>query len=116
MKRMARPGGDPMPTKPEGSPPPARPDSAVALQKDPDTLAAGGPSGVPLPGEAGADEYLTVAEACRMAKIGRSTFYRLLDDRESGLREVVIRLPVIGHIRVPSRRFRAWLEGKAPQT
>lgn len=60
--------------------------------------------------------YLKVTEACELADIGRSTFYRLLDDPESGLRDVVVRLPVLGHIRVPRDRFCAWVEGRMPRS
>jgi excisionase family DNA binding protein len=55
--------------------------------------------------------YLRVDEACRLAGISRSTFYRLLEDPESGLAEVAIRIPGIRRIRIPSDRFVQWLEG-----
>ncbi len=55
-------------------------------------------------------EYLTVAEACEVAVISRSTFYTLLDP-DSGLAQIVIRIPGLRSMRVPERRFRAWLEG-----
>ena len=56
------------------------------------------------------DSYLTVAEACEVAAISRSTFYKLLETN-SGLAKVVIRIPGLRSMRVPERRFRAWLEG-----
>jgi excisionase family DNA binding protein len=60
-----------------------------------------------------ADElYLTVSEACKLAKFSRNTFYRLLDDRSSGLDRVIVRVPVVNHIRVPKNRFCLWLEGR----
>ena len=65
-----------------------------------------------------ATRYLTVSQACEMAAISRSTFYRLLEDPESGLAEVAFRVPGIRRIRIPSNRFIRWLEGggrKAPK-
>ena len=62
--------------------------------------------------------YLTVAQACALAAISRSTFYRLLEDSQSGLAEVAIRIPGIRRIRIPSDRFVQWLEsapGEAPK-
>lgn len=56
------------------------------------------------------DMYLTVTQACELAAIGRTTFYKLLDDPESGLAAVAVRIPGLGHIRIPRRRFRQWLE------
>ena len=55
-------------------------------------------------------EYLTVNEACDLARISRTTFYKLLET-DSGLADVVIRIPGLRSMRVPERRFRAWLEG-----
>lgn len=57
-----------------------------------------------------ADGYLTVNQACELAAISRSTFYRLLDDPDSGLAEVALRIPGLSRIRVPCQRFREWLE------
>ncbi len=54
--------------------------------------------------------YLTVGAACELAAISRSTFYRLLDNRESGLGEVAIRIPGLNRIRLPRSRFCEWLE------
>ena len=54
--------------------------------------------------------YLTVRQACEVAGIGRTTFYRLLANPRSGLANIVVRLPVIGHMRIPEREFREWLE------
>ena len=55
-------------------------------------------------------EYLTVAEACKLAGIARSTFYKLLADPESGLGQVAIRIPGLLRVRVPEKAFREWLE------
>ena len=54
-------------------------------------------------------EYLTVRKACEIAAISRSTFYKLLET-DSGLAQIVIRIPGLRSMRVPERRFRAWLE------
>ena len=54
--------------------------------------------------------YLTVKQACKVAGIGRTTFYKLLDDARSGLAELVLRVPGLGHIRIPEREFLRWLE------
>ena len=55
-------------------------------------------------------EYLTVAEACKLAGIARSTFYKLLADPDSGLGQVAVRIPGLSRVRVPERAFREWLE------
>jgi excisionase family DNA binding protein len=54
--------------------------------------------------------YLTVGAACELAAISRSTFYRLLDNPETGLGEVAIRIPGLNRIRLPRSRFCEWLE------
>jgi len=64
----------------------------------------GGTGGPSLP------VYLTVKQACKVAGIGRTTFYKLLDDPRSGLAELVLRVPGLGHIRIPEREFLRWLE------
>jgi excisionase family DNA binding protein len=56
-------------------------------------------------------EYLTVREACAIARISRTTFYKLLDDPRSGLAETVIRIPGFARLRIPESSFRSWLEG-----
>ena len=57
------------------------------------------------------DMYLTVTQACALAAIGRTTFYKLLDDPGSGLADIVTRIPGLGHIRISRWKFRKWLEG-----
>ena len=54
--------------------------------------------------------YLTVNQACELAAISRSTFYRLLEDPASGLTEVAVRIPGMARIRMPRERFCQWLE------
>jgi len=54
-------------------------------------------------------EVLTVAEACAVASISRSTFYRLLDSPDSGLAGIAVRIPGMDRIRVPREDFMAWL-------
>jgi hypothetical protein len=56
------------------------------------------------------DAYLTVSQACEIAGIGRTSFYKLLGDPRSGLAEIVNRIPGLGYIRISRRRFRKWLE------
>ena len=58
-----------------------------------------------------ADGYLTVQQACELAAISRSTFYRLLSEPKSGLPQIVVRIPIVNRIRVPRQRFCEWLEG-----
>jgi excisionase family DNA binding protein len=56
------------------------------------------------------DTYLTIDAACARFGLSRRTFYRMLADRKSGLRKVVVRIPPrTGHIRVPANRFEQWL-------
>jgi excisionase family DNA binding protein len=57
------------------------------------------------------DHYLTVQQACNLAAISRSTFYRLLSEPKSGLPQIVVRIPIVNRIRVPRQRFCEWLEG-----
>lgn len=52
---------------------------------------------------------LTVREACEMASISRSTFYRLLDSTDSGLAGIAVRIPGMDRIRLPREAFMAWL-------
>lgn len=57
------------------------------------------------------DDYLTVREACEVFKISRSKFYRDLDNRETGLHAVIIRIPPPdGPIRVPRQAFHDWAQ------
>ena len=57
-----------------------------------------------------APPYLSINEACRVAQISRSTFYRILADDGSGLDEVVIKLPGIRKLIIPKARFIEWIE------
>jgi hypothetical protein len=56
------------------------------------------------------DAYLTVKRACEIAGIGRTTFYKLLDDPRSGLASLTFRIPGLGHIRILECDFCRWLE------
>lgn len=74
------------------------------------------------PGEASPvpDTYVSINEVCRQFGFSRQTFYRMLADPDGGLGELVLRIPPrTGRIRVPVRRFEAWLlarrEGKGPR-
>ena len=55
-------------------------------------------------------DYLTVSEACNLARISRTTFYKLLDDAESGLAAITVRIPGLERLRIPEWAFREWLE------
>ncbi len=55
-------------------------------------------------------EYLTVNEACDLARISRTTFYKLLDDADSGLAAITVRIPGLARLRIPEPAFREWLE------
>jgi len=62
------------------------------------------------------DEFLPIADVCDRFRFSRSTFYRMLRDRESGLADLVIRVPPhTGRVRVPVRAFEELLrrEGDA---
>ncbi len=59
------------------------------------------------------DRYLSINEACKAYSFSRSTFYRMLDDPDSDLREIVIRIPPeTGRIKVPQAAFETWLRRK----
>ena len=56
------------------------------------------------------DTYATINAACSQFGFSRSTFYRMLADSTSGLREILSRIPPgSGRIRVPLQAFEAWL-------
>ena len=56
------------------------------------------------------DRYLSINQACEAFSFSRSTFYRMLDDPGSGLREIVVRIPPeTGRIKVPQTAFETWL-------
>jgi predicted DNA-binding transcriptional regulator AlpA len=61
-----------------------------------------------------ADErYLSINAACEAFGFSRSTFYRMHDDPQSGLSEVVVRIPPgTGRIKVPRAAFEEWLKQK----
>ena len=55
---------------------------------------------------------LTVKQACDLAAISRSSFYRLLDDPDSTLAEIALRIPGMRCIRVPRQAFLQWLQSR----
>jgi len=56
------------------------------------------------------ETYASVAEICRQYRFSRMTFYRMLNDPQSGLGEIVVRVPpVTGVVRVPRLAFDEWL-------
>lgn len=60
-------------------------------------------------------DFLSINEVCQRYGISRSTFYRMLGDRRSGLRAVVVRIPPPhGRVRVPLAAFEAWLRTRQP--
>ena len=56
--------------------------------------------------------YLTVNQACELARICKATFYNLLDDPECGLADLAVRIPGMRRILLPSDRFKSWLESR----
>lgn len=63
-----------------------------------------------MSGSANPDRFRTVQQTCERFAMGKSTFYRMLADPDSGLADVVVRVPpVTGRLRVPERAFEAWL-------
>ena len=58
------------------------------------------------------DTYVSVNEACRRFGIARRTFYRMLAEHPS-LAEIALRIPPrTGRIRLPVKRFEAWLQAQ----
>tara|TARA_R110002072_G_scaffold254391_1_gene413259 strand:- start:2191 stop:2412 length:222 start_codon:yes stop_codon:yes gene_type:complete len=58
--------------------------------------------------------YATINETCDLFGFSRSTFYRMLEDPDLGLKQVVVRIPpVTGRIRVPVDAFEALLRRKS---
>lgn len=57
--------------------------------------------------------YLSVQEACELAGISRSSFYRLLDAKDTGLHLIAHRIPGMQKLRIRREEFCAWLEGRA---
>jgi hypothetical protein len=66
-----------------------------------------------IPDEGAAKDFLTVVETCQRYGVSRATFDRMLRDPQSGLAEVVVRVPpVTGRVRVPVRAFEDWLRAR----
>jgi len=57
-------------------------------------------------------EALTVSQACEIAAISRTSFYRLLDDPDAGLAEIALRIPGMRCIRVPREAVLQWLQSR----
>ncbi len=58
------------------------------------------------------DTYVAVNEVCQRFGISRRSFYRWLADPNTGLIDVVVRIPPgTGRIRVPLKRFEQWIHG-----
>jgi predicted DNA-binding transcriptional regulator AlpA len=57
-------------------------------------------------------EALTIAQACELAAISRSSFYRLLDDPTAGLANITLRIPGMRCIRIPRHEFLQWLQSR----
>ncbi len=57
-------------------------------------------------------EALTVSQACEIAAISRSSFYRLLDDPAAGLADIALRIPGMRCIRIPRQAFLEWLQSR----
>ncbi len=57
-------------------------------------------------------QSLTVSQACEIAAISRTSFYRLLDDPDAGLAEIALRIPGMRCIRVPREAFLQWLQSR----
>jgi hypothetical protein len=59
-----------------------------------------------IPGPQEPEAYVGVKEACRVFEISRRTFDRLLGDLDSGLSDIIVRIPPrTGRIKVPLRGF-----------
>ena len=59
------------------------------------------------------DTYVSVNEACERFGFSRRSFYRWLADPETGLYDVVVRIPpVTGRIRVPLLALERWFRGE----
>ncbi len=56
-------------------------------------------------------EFVTINDVCARYSISRATFYRMLKEKGTGLRALVVRVPPPrGRIRVPVVEFEAWLK------
>ncbi len=56
------------------------------------------------------DRFLKVKEICRFLGISKSTFYKLVNEQESGLADVVVRLPGVDGWRARLGRLKEWAE------
>ncbi len=56
------------------------------------------------------DRFLKVKEICHFLGISKSTFYKLVNNEESGLPEIVVRLPGVDGPRARLRRLKKWAE------
>jgi predicted DNA-binding transcriptional regulator AlpA len=57
-------------------------------------------------------EALTISQACELAAISRSSFYRLLDDPDAGLADIAVRVPGMRCIRILRHEFIQWLQSR----
>ncbi len=53
-----------------------------------------------------------MTQACEIAAISRSSFYRLLDDADAGLADIALRIPGMRCIRIPRHEFLQWLRSR----
>ncbi len=66
-----------------------------------------------MSGAEGPDTFVSIGELCRRFGFSRQTFYRMLNDPDGGLDEVAVRVPPPkGRLRIPVRRFEAWLRAR----
>lgn len=57
------------------------------------------------------DRFMKVREICDYLGISKSTFYKLVNDDESGLGDIAVRLPGVEGWRARLSRLRRWAEG-----
>ena len=66
-----------------------------------------------MSGAEGPDTFVSIGELCRRFGFSRQTFYRMFNDPDGGLDEVAVRVPPPrGRLRIPVRRFEAWLRAR----
>ena len=56
--------------------------------------------------------YLNVTQACKRLGISRPTWYRMLEDRRTGLHKIVCRLPGVRRVLIPTAELDAWVKGR----